>query len=72
MAIHVLGADSTLELVAAAGDGSDEPGGAGRSAQLGVPGRAARSGEAVLVEDVATTSKTFPDFPGAWTALLQG
>jgi 3-phosphoshikimate 1-carboxyvinyltransferase len=24
----------------------------------------------VLVEDVATTSKTFPDFPGAWSALL--
>ena len=29
---------------------------------LGVPG--------VLVEDVATTSKTFPDFPGAWTTFL--
>ena len=26
----------------------------------------------VLVEDVATTSKTFPDFPGAWSALLEG
>ena len=24
----------------------------------------------VLVEDVATTSKTFPDFPGAWSALF--
>ena len=24
----------------------------------------------VLVEDVATTSKTFPDFPGAWSALV--
>ena len=24
----------------------------------------------VLVEDVATTSKTFPDFPGFWAALL--
>ncbi len=24
----------------------------------------------VLVENVATTSKTFPDFPGAWAALL--
>jgi 3-phosphoshikimate 1-carboxyvinyltransferase len=29
---------------------------------LAVPG--------VLVEDVATTSKTFPDFPGAWSELL--
>ncbi|MEP7088663.1 MAG: 3-phosphoshikimate 1-carboxyvinyltransferase [Nocardioidaceae bacterium] len=29
---------------------------------LGVPG--------VLVEDIATTSKTFPDFPGAWSALV--
>ncbi len=29
---------------------------------LAVPG--------VLVEDVATTSKTFPDFPGAWSALF--
>jgi 3-phosphoshikimate 1-carboxyvinyltransferase len=29
---------------------------------LAVPG--------VLVEDVATTSKTFPDFPGAWSGLL--
>ena len=31
---------------------------------LAVPG--------VLVEDVATTSKTFPDFPGAWSALFEG
>jgi 3-phosphoshikimate 1-carboxyvinyltransferase len=31
---------------------------------LAVPG--------VLVEDVATTAKTFPDFPGAWTALVGG
>jgi 3-phosphoshikimate 1-carboxyvinyltransferase len=31
---------------------------------LAVPG--------VLVEDVATTSKTFPDFAGAWTALVTG
>ena len=29
---------------------------------LAVPG--------VLVEDVATTSKTFPDFPGAWASLF--
>ena len=29
---------------------------------LAVPG--------VLVEDVATTAKTFPDFPGAWSALF--
>lgn len=29
---------------------------------LGVPG--------VLVEDVATTAKTFPDFPAAWSALF--
>jgi 3-phosphoshikimate 1-carboxyvinyltransferase len=26
----------------------------------------------VLVEDVATTGKTFPDFPGAWSALVEG
>ena len=26
----------------------------------------------VLVEDVATTAKTFPDFPGAWSALVGG
>jgi 3-phosphoshikimate 1-carboxyvinyltransferase len=26
--------------------------------------------EGVLVEDIATTSKTFPDFAGAWTALF--
>jgi diguanylate cyclase (GGDEF)-like protein len=52
VAIHVLGADSTLELVAAAGSGSDEPAGGRRLAQLGAPGRAARSGEAVLVENV--------------------
>ena len=31
---------------------------------LAVPG--------VLVEDIATTSKTFPDFPGAWSALFTG
>jgi 3-phosphoshikimate 1-carboxyvinyltransferase len=31
---------------------------------LAVPG--------VLVEDVATTSKTFPDFAGAWSALVGG
>lgn len=31
---------------------------------LAVPG--------VLVEDVATTGKTFPDFPGAWSALVAG
>jgi 3-phosphoshikimate 1-carboxyvinyltransferase len=31
---------------------------------LAVPG--------VLVEDVATTGKTFPDFPRAWTALVGG
>jgi 3-phosphoshikimate 1-carboxyvinyltransferase len=31
---------------------------------LAVPG--------VLVEDVATTAKTFPDFAGAWTALVAG
>ena len=31
---------------------------------LAVPG--------VLVEDVATTAKTFPDFPGAWSALFEG
>ncbi len=24
----------------------------------------------VLVEDVATTGKTYPDFPGAWSRLL--
>ncbi|HET6561222.1 MAG TPA: 3-phosphoshikimate 1-carboxyvinyltransferase [Marmoricola sp.] len=30
---------------------------------LAVPG--------VLVEDVATTAKTFPDFAGAWTALVE-
>jgi 3-phosphoshikimate 1-carboxyvinyltransferase len=26
--------------------------------------------DGVLVEDVATTAKTFPDFPEVWTALL--
>jgi 3-phosphoshikimate 1-carboxyvinyltransferase len=26
----------------------------------------------VLVQDVATTAKTFPDFPGAWSALFEG
>jgi 3-phosphoshikimate 1-carboxyvinyltransferase len=26
----------------------------------------------ILVEDVATTGKTFPDFPGAWSALVAG
>jgi 3-phosphoshikimate 1-carboxyvinyltransferase len=26
--------------------------------------------EGVEVEDIATTSKTFPDFPGAWSAFL--
>ena len=25
----------------------------------------------VLVEDVATTSKTFPDFAGFWASLLE-
>jgi 3-phosphoshikimate 1-carboxyvinyltransferase len=25
----------------------------------------------ILVEDVATTAKTFPDFPGAWTSLVE-
>ncbi|WP_442907732.1 3-phosphoshikimate 1-carboxyvinyltransferase [Kineococcus sp. G2] len=28
--------------------------------------------EGVLVEDVATTGKTLPDFPGMWTAMLRG
>ena len=28
--------------------------------------------DGVLVEDVATTSKTFPDFAGAWSALVTG
>ncbi len=31
---------------------------------LAVPG--------VLVEDVATTAKTFPGFAGAWSALVEG
>ena len=26
--------------------------------------------DGVLVEDVATTSKTFPDFPQVWAGLL--
>jgi 3-phosphoshikimate 1-carboxyvinyltransferase len=26
----------------------------------------------VLVEDIATTSKTFPDFASAWTRAVQG
>ncbi len=39
-----------------------------RMAHAGVIVGAAVPG--VLVEDVATTSKTFPDFPGFWTALL--
>ncbi|WP_432488068.1 3-phosphoshikimate 1-carboxyvinyltransferase [Kineococcus sp. SYSU DK018] len=28
--------------------------------------------EGVLVEDVATTGKTLPDFPGMWTAMVAG
>ncbi|WP_432495290.1 3-phosphoshikimate 1-carboxyvinyltransferase [Kineococcus auxinigenes] len=28
--------------------------------------------DGVLVEDVATTGKTLPDFPGMWTAMLRG
>ncbi|MCI2239242.1 3-phosphoshikimate 1-carboxyvinyltransferase [Paenibacillus sp. TRM 82003] len=28
--------------------------------------------EGVLVEDVATTGKTLPDFPGMWAAMLRG
>ncbi|WP_322936691.1 3-phosphoshikimate 1-carboxyvinyltransferase [Nocardioides bizhenqiangii] len=39
-----------------------------RMAHAGVIVGAAVPG--VLVEDVATTSKTFPDFPGFWAALL--
>ncbi|MEZ0581194.1 3-phosphoshikimate 1-carboxyvinyltransferase [Nocardioides sp. MH1] len=39
-----------------------------RMAHAGVIVGAAVPG--VLVEDVATTSKTFPDFPGVWAALL--
>ena len=39
-----------------------------RMAHAGVIVGAAVPG--VLVEDVATTSKTFPDFPGFWSALL--
>jgi 3-phosphoshikimate 1-carboxyvinyltransferase len=39
-----------------------------RMAHAGVVLGAAVPG--VLVEDVATTSKTFPDFPGFWAALL--
>lgn len=39
-----------------------------RMAHAGVVVGAAVSG--VLVEDVATTSKTFPDFAGFWSALL--
>jgi 3-phosphoshikimate 1-carboxyvinyltransferase len=31
---------------------------------LAVPG--------VLVEDIATTAKTFPDFAAAWSALVEG
>jgi 3-phosphoshikimate 1-carboxyvinyltransferase len=26
----------------------------------------------ILVEDIATTGKTFPDFAGAWSALVAG
>jgi 3-phosphoshikimate 1-carboxyvinyltransferase len=26
--------------------------------------------EGVSVEDIATTSKTFPDFAGAWSSLV--
>jgi 3-phosphoshikimate 1-carboxyvinyltransferase len=26
----------------------------------------------VLVEDIGTTSKTFPDFAGAWTRAVHG
>jgi 3-phosphoshikimate 1-carboxyvinyltransferase len=28
--------------------------------------------EGVVVENVATTAKTLPDFPGHWAALLDG
>jgi 3-phosphoshikimate 1-carboxyvinyltransferase len=41
-----------------------------RMAHAGVIVGAAVDG--VLVEDVATTAKTFPDFPGAWGRLLSG
>ena len=26
----------------------------------------------VRIEDIATTAKTLPDFPGMWTAMLAG
>jgi len=28
--------------------------------------------EGIKVENIATTQKTLPDFPGAWTSLLKG
>jgi hypothetical protein len=37
---------------------------AGAIVGLGVPG--------VVVEDIATTSKTLPDFPGLWAGMLAG
>jgi 3-phosphoshikimate 1-carboxyvinyltransferase len=40
-----------------------------RMAHAGVVVGAAVPG--VLVEDIATTSKTFPDFAGFWTGLLE-
>ncbi len=53
VAIHVLGEGSSLTLLAAAGPAADLPAMGERVAARGVPGRAARAGEAILVEDVS-------------------
>ncbi len=53
VAIHVLGDGQTLTLAAAAGPAVEHPAMGERIAARGVPGRAARTGEAILVEDVS-------------------
>ncbi len=56
VAIHVIGDDGSLTLAAAAGTASADPAHRSRTPERGVPGRAAASGEATLVEDVSAAA----------------
>ncbi len=70
VAIHVLEEDQSLTLVAAAGIAAEDHGIRARSAERGVPGRAATSGEAILVDDVAGSADAGRhSVPGAGSEL---
>jgi diguanylate cyclase (GGDEF)-like protein len=70
VAIHVIGDGASLSLVAAAGPATEHPATANRVAERGVPGRAARTGEAILVDDVGeAVGGSRHSVPGAGSEL---